>query len=48
MFVSIEPILKTTVQKNPHEPEFHQAVTEVFRSVEKVMDSFPDLSITKF
>lgn len=42
MFVSIEPILETTVQKNPHESEFHQAVKEVFRSVEKVMDSFPD------
>ena len=42
MFVSIEPILNSTVQKNPHEMEFHQAVTEVFRSIEKVMDSFPD------
>lgn len=42
MFVSIEPILNETVQKNPHELEYHQAVTEVFRSIEKVMDSFPD------
>ncbi|MCF7949180.1 MAG: NADP-specific glutamate dehydrogenase [Spirochaetia bacterium] len=42
MFVSIEPILNSTVQKNPYEAEFHQAVTEVFRSIEKVMDSFPD------
>ncbi len=42
MFVSIEPVLKSAVQKNPNEPEFHQAVTEVFRSIEKVMDSFPD------
>jgi len=42
MFVSIEPILNSTVQKNPYEVEFHQAVTEVFRSIEKVMDSFPD------
>jgi len=42
MFVSIEPILNSTVQKNPYEGEFHQAVTEVFRSIEKVMDSFPD------
>ena len=42
MFVSIEPVLKSAVQKNPYEIEFHQAVTEVFRSIEKVMDSFPD------
>ncbi|MDZ7792814.1 MAG: NADP-specific glutamate dehydrogenase [Spirochaetia bacterium] len=38
----MEPILNSTVQQNPHEMEFHQAVTEVFRSIEKVMDSFPD------
>jgi len=41
MFVSVDPILNEVVQKNPNEREFHQAVTEVFRSVEKVMDSFP-------
>jgi glutamate dehydrogenase (NADP+) len=42
MFVSIGPILNDVVKKNPNEAEFHQAVTEVLHSVEKVMDSFPD------
>ena len=42
MFVSIEAILEETRRKNPKQPEFIQAVTEVFRSIEKVMDSFPD------
>jgi len=34
-------ILKCVLDRNPNEPEFHQAVTEVFHSLEPVLDKHP-------
>ncbi|MFO7850073.1 MAG: NADP-specific glutamate dehydrogenase [Spirochaetia bacterium] len=38
---STEEQLQEVEQRNPGEPEFQQAVKEVFHSIEKVLDSFP-------
>ena len=35
-------LLKRTEEKNPFEPEFIQAVTEVFSSLEPVVEKRPD------
>jgi len=35
-------VLKTVLEKNPGEPEFHQAVTEVFNSLKPVFDQHPE------
>ncbi|HPJ89892.1 MAG TPA: NADP-specific glutamate dehydrogenase [Thermotogota bacterium] len=35
----IEEILQTVIRKNPHEPEFHQAVKEVFESIKPVLEN---------
>jgi glutamate dehydrogenase (NADP+) len=36
-----EDILKKVLAKNPNEPEFHQAVTEVYHSLKPVFDKHP-------
>ncbi len=38
---------KSVVERNPHEPEFHQAVKEVFESLEPVMDKHPEFRSAK-
>jgi glutamate dehydrogenase (NADP+) len=38
---SVDDALQEVADRNPGEQEFQQAVTEVFRSIEKVLDSFP-------
>ncbi len=38
---STDEVLQEVENRNPNQPEFQQAVTEVFRSIEKVLDSFP-------
>ncbi|MCU0662255.1 MAG: NADP-specific glutamate dehydrogenase, partial [Myxococcota bacterium] len=35
------------IQKNPNEPEFHQAVKEVFESLKPVMDKHPEYRAAK-
>jgi len=35
-------ILEQTVRKNPNEPEFHQAVTEIFNTLQPYIDSHPE------
>jgi glutamate dehydrogenase (NADP+) len=37
----IERLLRDVVERNPHEPEFHQAVSEVFRSLRVVVQRHP-------
>jgi glutamate dehydrogenase (NADP+) len=41
MTVGTDKVLQEVRNRDPHEPEFHQAVSEVFQSIEKVLDSFP-------
>ena len=36
-------VLETVKKRNPGEPEFIQTVTEVFESIEPVIDARPDL-----
>jgi glutamate dehydrogenase (NADP+) len=36
-----EKVLETVIRKNPHEPEFHQAVKEVFESIKPVLKNNP-------
>jgi glutamate dehydrogenase (NADP+) len=38
---STDHVLQEVQNRDPHEPEFHQAVNEVFQSVNKVLESFP-------
>lgn len=40
-------ILKGIIERNPNEPEFHQAVTEVFHSLEPVFDKHPEFEKAK-
>ena len=35
------------VERNPNEPEFHQAVKEVFDSLKAVMDKHPEFRAAK-
>ncbi|MDR0491646.1 MAG: NADP-specific glutamate dehydrogenase, partial [Oscillospiraceae bacterium] len=35
----VEKVLSMLVGNNPHQPEFHQAATEVLRSLKPVVDS---------
>ena len=35
-------VLERTIQKNPHEPEFHQALTEILNSLQPFVDSHPE------
>jgi glutamate dehydrogenase (NADP+) len=37
----VESVLNSVVEKNPNEPEFHQAVREVLESLEPVFRSYP-------
>ena len=36
-------VLEQLIKKNPGEPEFHQAASEVLESLAPVVDSDPDL-----
>ncbi|MFO8073153.1 MAG: NADP-specific glutamate dehydrogenase [Polyangia bacterium] len=45
--MSTENEYKSVVERNPHEPEFHQAVKEVFESLEPVMDKHPEFRAAK-
>jgi glutamate dehydrogenase (NADP+) len=38
----IEVVLNQVLQRNPAEPEFHQAVEEVLKSIEPVLDHHPE------
>ncbi|MCH4239830.1 MAG: NADP-specific glutamate dehydrogenase [Oscillospiraceae bacterium] len=38
----VSETLETVLQKNPGEPEFHQAVTEVLQSLEPVLEKHPE------
>ncbi len=38
----IEEVLEQVKKRNPHEPEFHQAVEEVLRSLEPVLEKNPE------
>ncbi len=37
----LESVMKMVVERNPHEPEFHQAVSEVLTSLEPVLERNP-------
>ncbi len=37
----------TVINNNPHQPEFHQAVKEVFDSLEPVLDRHPEFRVAK-
>ncbi len=39
----VKPVMDTVIAKNPGEKEFHQAVHEVLHSLDKVLDSYPNL-----
>ena len=39
----LQSVLETVAKRNPGEPEFIQTVTEVFESIEPVIDARPDL-----
>ncbi len=41
MYNTVDEVYTTVTQKNPGEAEFHQAVHEVFHSLEHVVDSYP-------
>jgi len=43
----VTKLMADVVDKNPGEPEFHQAVQEVAESVELVLDRHPDYRRTK-
>ena len=38
----VERVIADVAKKHPHEPEFVQTVTEVFRSLIPVMDRHPE------
>ena len=38
----VAKVLKNLIAKNPNEPEFHQAATEIFQSLEVVFDKHPE------
>jgi glutamate dehydrogenase (NADP+) len=38
----VDQVLETVKKRNPGEPEFHQAVTEVLRSITPVLDRHPE------
>lgn len=35
-------ILEQTIQKNPNEPEFHQAMTEILPTLQPFLDEHPE------
>jgi glutamate dehydrogenase (NADP+) len=41
---SVAPIYETVVRRNPHEPEFQQAVHEVLDSIEPVLERHPEFA----
>jgi glutamate dehydrogenase (NADP+) len=40
----LEPVLRTVIQRNPGEDEFHQAVREVLESLGPVLSKYPDFA----
>ena len=38
----VERVIADVKKNHPYEPEFHQTVEEVFRSIEKVVDQHPE------
>ncbi len=38
----LEPVMQMVIKRNPNEPEFHQAVSEVLESIEKVAERKPE------
>ena len=38
----LQSVLDKVIARNPHEPEFHQAVTEVLESLEPVAKKHPE------
>lgn len=38
----VQDVLNKVIERNPHEPEFHQAVKEVLESLEPVFDRHPE------
>ncbi|MFW6022556.1 MAG: NADP-specific glutamate dehydrogenase [Halanaerobiaceae bacterium] len=42
----LESVLQKVIEKNPHEPEFHQAVKEVLESIEPVLEKHPEYEET--
>ena len=41
---SVAPVFETVTARNPHEPEFHQAVHEVLHSIAPVLDRHPEFT----
>lgn len=41
---SVAPVFETVTARNPHEPEFQQAVHEVLHSIAPVLDRHPELT----
>ena len=35
-------VLEQTIKKNPHEPEFHQALTEILPTLQPFLDEYPE------
>ena len=35
-------VLKQAIKKNPNEPEFHQALTEILTTLQSYVDSHPE------
>ncbi|RKE62887.1 NADP-specific glutamate dehydrogenase [Microbacterium sp. AG238] len=40
----VQPVFDTVLQRNPHEPEFQQAVHEVLEAIAPVVDAQPELA----
>ncbi|MGZ0068912.1 NADP-specific glutamate dehydrogenase [Microbacterium arborescens] len=41
---SVQPVFDTVLQRNPHEPEFQQAVHEVLEAIAPVVEAQPELA----
>ena len=39
----VDDVLAKVIEKNPSEPEFHQAVTEVFESIRPMIEANEEL-----
>ena len=43
----VSQIIDEVIRKNPGEPEFHQAATEILESLEVVFEKHPELAAIK-
>jgi len=38
----VESVIKSVIKRDPHQPEFHQAVREVYESITPVLEAYPE------